>query len=266
VAPLRRGFVDLRPAELEAAAPVRTSLFLGRLDPEALRREIEDAGILAALAARGYARVQLRTSVESGEHRLRIIPAGGTKTLVDLRLTEATTLLKEPRRGRLGLEVLSFLSMNWLTLQDPDRPFAADRPQLPGQDHPGLGLARAVYERLLVWAEDWGKDGLLNFPEYFHNALIYAPAFRFISPARAGRFRALRRDLAPLAMAEASWAVEQGRVREEPAGTVVSWEPAEMVAAISHDVRRYLDSEDYERAIAEVADQTRYRVDAGPGA
>jgi hypothetical protein len=150
--------------------------------------------------------------------------------------------------------------MNWLTLQDPDRPFPADRPRLPGQDHPGLGLVRAVYERLLAWAEDWGKDGLLNFPEYFHNAVIYAPAFRFISPGREGRFRALRRDLAPLAMADASWAVEEGRVREEPEGTVVSWEPAEMVAAISHDVRRYLESADYERTAAEVAERTRFRV------
>jgi hypothetical protein len=257
----RRGFVDLRPAELEAAAPVRTTLFLGRLDPEALRGELEDAGVLKGLAARGYERVQLRTSHESSEHRLRILSAGGAKTLVDLRLSEASTLLKEPRRGRLGLEVLSFLSMNWLTLQDPDRAFSPDRPRLPGQDHPGLGLVRALYQRLLVWAEDWGKDGLLNFPEYFHNALIYAPAFRFISPAREGRFRALRRDLAPLTMAEASWAVEQGRLREEPAGSVVGWEPAEMVAALSPDVRRYLESADYERAVAEVAERTRFRVE-----
>jgi hypothetical protein len=255
----RRGFVDLRAAELEAAAPVRSSLFLGRLDEAALRRELDEAGILGGLAARGYERVQLRTSVESGEHRLRILPAGGTKTLVDLRLSEASTLFKEPRRGRLGLEVLSFLSMGWLALQDPDRPFTPDRPRLPAQDHPGLGLARAVYRRLLVWAEDWGKDGLLNFPEYFHNALIYAPAFRFLSPVREGRFRALRRDLAKLSMAEAAWAVEEGRVREEPGGAVLRWEPAEMVAPLSHDVRQYLESADYARVVEETAERALFR-------
>jgi hypothetical protein len=257
--PTRRGFVDLRPAELEAAAPVRSSLFLGRLDEAALRRELDEAGILGGLAARGYERVQLRTSVESGEHRLRILPAGGTKTLVDLRLSEASTLFKEPRRGRLGLEVLSFLSMGWLALQDPDRPFPPDRPRLPGQDHPGLGLARALYRRLLVWAEDWGKDGLLNFPEYFHNALIYAPAFRFLSPEREGRFRALRRDLAKLSMAEASWAVEEGRVREEPGNAVFRWEPAEMVAPLSHDVRRYFESADYARTVEESGERVIFR-------
>ena len=44
--------------------------------------------MLAGLAARGYERVQIRTSVESGEHRLRVLPTGGTTTLVDLRLAE----------------------------------------------------------------------------------------------------------------------------------------------------------------------------------
>jgi hypothetical protein len=235
-------------------------LFLGRLDPESLRREMEEAGVLAGLAGRGFERVQIRTTVESGEHRLRVLPVGGTTTLVDLRLAEASTLFKEPRLGRLGLEVLSFLSMNWLALQDPDRAFTPERPRLPGQDHPGLGLARAVYERLLVWAEEWGKDGLLNFPEYFHSALIYAPAFRFISAAREGRFRALRRDLGALSMSEASWAVENRRVLEEPSGAPVVWEPAEMVAPVSHDVRRYLEAADYGRAVEEAAARTRFRL------
>jgi hypothetical protein len=260
VAAPRRAFVDLRAADVEAAAPVRSTLFLGRLDGESLRRELEEAGVLAGLAARGYERVQIRTSVESGEHRLRVLPAGGTVTLVDLRLSEASTLFKEPRLSRLGLEVLSFLSMNWLTLQDPDRGFSPDRSRLPGQDHPGLGLCRAVYARLLLWAEDWGKDGLLNFPEYFHSALIYAPAFRFISAAREGRFQALRRDLGSLPMAEASWAVEDGRVLEDPGGARFVWEPAEMVAPVSHDVRRYLEAPEYAQAVEDVAARTRFRV------
>lgn len=256
----RRAFVDLKTAEVEAAAPVRSTLFLGRLDPESLRRELEEAGVMAGLAARGYERVAIRTSVESGEHRLRVVPAGGTAVLVDLRLAEAATLLREPRLSRLGLEVLSFLSMNWLALQDPDRGFAPERPRLPGQDHPGLGLSRAVYRRLLLWAEDWGKDGLLNFPEYFHSALIYAPAFRFISAAREGRFQALRRDVGALSMAEASWAVENGRVLEEASGAPLVWEPAEMVAPVSHDVRRYLEAPDYGRAVEDAAARTRFRL------
>jgi len=263
--PPRRTFLDLRPAELEAAAPVRSALFLGRLDADALRRELTEAGVIAGLAARGYERVLVRTSVEAGEHRLRVLPVSGGTPLVDLRLAEAATLFKEPRLSRLGLEVLSFLSMNWLTLQDPDHPFPPERPPLPGQEHPGLGLSRTLYARLLLWAEDWGKDGLLNFPEYYHNAFIYAPAFRFISPAREGRFQALRRDLASLSLAEASWAVHESRVLEEPGGTALRCEPAEMVAPVSHDSRRYLDAADYRRAVDDAAARARFRVVPRPG-
>jgi len=253
-------FLDLRPAELEAAAPVRPGLFLGRLDAAALERELKEAEILSGLAERGYASVRIRTSLESGEHRLRILPLGGITPLLDLRLTEASTFLKDPRMSRLGLEVLSFLSMNWLTLQDPRRPFTADRPALPGQEHPGLGLSRRVYSRLLVWAEDWGKDGLLNFPEYYHNASIYAPAFRFLAPVRQGRFEALRRALADLPLAEASRAVHEGRVRDEAAGGPFLWQPAEMVAATSTDVRLYLASPDYQAAVAEARKRSRFAL------
>ncbi|HSB60983.1 MAG TPA: hypothetical protein VLI67_04645, partial [Vicinamibacteria bacterium] len=66
----RSPFLDLRPAEVRARAAAREGRFLGRLDAAALRRDLEEAGLLAGLAARGYAAVSLRTSVEGGEDRL----------------------------------------------------------------------------------------------------------------------------------------------------------------------------------------------------
>jgi hypothetical protein len=253
-------FLDLKAAELEAAAPVRPGLFLGRLDPAMLRRELEEAGILSGLVERGYASLRIRASLESGEHRLRLLPVGGNTPLLDLRMSESSTFLKDPRMSRLGLEVLSFLAMNWLTLQDPRRGFSADRPALPGQEHPGFGLLRHVYSRLILWAEDWGKDGLLGFPEYYHNAAIYSRAFRFLSPVRQGRFQALRRALAGLSLAEASRLVQEGRVRDEGTGEALDWQPAEMVAATSIDVRLYVDSAPYQAAAEEAEKAARFRI------
>ena len=256
----RPTFLDLRAAELEAAAPVRPGLFLGRLDAAMLERELEEAGILSGLAERGYPSVRIRTSLEAGEHRLRILPVGGSTPLLDLRTSESSTFLKDPRMSRLGLEVLSFLSMNWLTLQDPRRTFTKDRPALPGQEHPGLGLLRCVYSRLIQWAEDWGKDGLLGFPEYYHNAAIYSRAFRFLSPVRQGRFEALRQALSGLPLAEASRLVSEGRVRDGATEQALLWEPAEMVAATSTDVRHYLESADYRTAAADAGKAARFTI------
>lgn len=44
-----------------------------------------------------------------------------------------------------------------------------------------------------AWAASWHKDGLLNLPEYYHNAVFYSAIFRFIAPVRQGRFEALQR-------------------------------------------------------------------------
>jgi hypothetical protein len=255
--------VDLRPAEVEPAAPGDPGLFLGRFAAAGLRQELADAGILDGLARRGYRDVDIRTSLAEGEHQLKIFAAGGTVPLVDLRLAEASSLLREPLLLRLGLEVLSFLSMHWLSLQDPRVSFSPDRPRLPGQDHPGLGLLKLFYLRLIRWAEDWGKDGLVNFPDYYHNAVFYSPVFRFISPARQGRFEALQAALAPLGVAGASWAVAEGRVREEAGGvsTPYPWEPGEMVAPIAPDLRHYLQSEAYRRAAEAARAQARLALE-----
>jgi hypothetical protein len=258
--PARASFLDLRPAGGGSRVAVRDGLFLGRLDAAALRRELEEAGILSGLARRGYASVSLRTSADGDEHRLRILAPGVAAPLVDLRAAELSAFFKEPPRLRLGLEVLSVLAIQGLVMQDPRGEFPPERPRLPGQEHPGLGLFAPVLERLRLWAEDWGKDGLLALPPHFHAAVLLGRGLRFVVPARQGRFEALRRDLGGLTLAAASWAVEEGRARDE-AGAAVPWLPAEMVAPLTPDLRGYLESEAYARAAAEARDRTRFRID-----
>lgn len=256
----RRGrpFIDLRSAEIQSSEAPR--LFLGRFEADALRAELEAAGVLRGLAARGYPEVVLLTEYSGGEHRLRVDSTDGGPSLIDLRLAEGTTLSEEPLLRASGLEVLSFLSIHWLSLQDPRRAFTPERPQLPGQRYPGLGLARPMVERILLWARTWGKDGVLNLPEYYHNAVFYARAFRFIAPERQGRFEALRRDLGQLPVAQASAAIEQGRVLEEPWGAPLRWEPGEMVTPLSDGVRGFLDSRAYQAATAKARDGAHFRL------
>lgn len=256
----RRPFIALRPADVAAAAPQDGGLFLGRLDRPALQAGLEEAGILAGLAERGYPDVLILAGFESGEHRLKIRARRGRVALVDVRLAETAALAEEPLMRRHGLEVLSFLAIHWLSLQHPKGRFSAQRPRLPGQRYPGLGLGKRLYERMRTWARDWGKDGLLNFPEYYHNAVFYSSLFRFLSPVRQGRFEALGRDLAALHVAAASAAVDAGRVREEPHGGVFAWEPGEMVAPLTRTLLDYLESDDYRRAVDAARKTARFRL------
>lgn len=254
----RRRFVDLRSAEILPALLPR--LFLGRFDGEELCEELRAAGILDGLARRGHPDAAVSTDYEVGEHRLRVDSAAGGPSLVDLRLAEGTTLSQEPLLRERGLEVLSFLAIHWLSLQDPSRDFDAARPRLPGQRHPGLGLARPILALVLGWARAWGKDGVLALPEYYHNAVFYSPQFRFVAPVRQGRFEALVRDLGRLPVAEASAAVAQARVVEEPWGAPFKWEPGEMIAPLGEAAAGFLASMEYRQASERARQGARFRL------
>lgn len=236
-----------------------SGLFLGRFGPEDLRRELEREGILSRLRERGYEEVVLRTSCEGGEHRLRIRPRGQRTSLVDLRLAETTLPVSEPVARRAGLEVLCVLFNSWLSLQDPRAPFTLEKPRLPGQRWPGLGLARAFYVLMTRWAREWGKDAVLATPEYFHNAVFYSPAFRFLSPVEQGRFEALQRDLQALPVATASALVEAGRALDLVTDRPFEWRPGLMVAPLGDGLRLVLQSEEYRELARAAREAARFR-------
>ncbi len=251
---------ELREVVLPTAPRQAEDLFLDRLTPAALERELEAAGIFDQLSARGYSGFTLDVGRVDREHRLRLLASGVETPLVELRLSEMTCVPREPMLRARGVDVLYLLAVHWLALQDPRAEFAPGRPALPGQVHPGLGVGRRLLSRLLAWSYDWGKDALINYPAYYHSAVFYSRLFRFLSPRREGRMDALRRDLEGLGVNEASWAVEQGRVVEEPGNKVLRWRPSEMVAPLTRVLKSYMKSGEYEAAVVAARDAVRYRV------
>ena len=255
------GFLrELKEVVLPSVPSEAEGLFLDRFTPAALDRELESAGIHQQLSARGYGGLSLEVTRVEREHRVRLLAAGTEAPLIDLRMSEITCVPREPALRAHGVDVLYLLAVHWLSLQDPRAEFSPGRPALPGQAHPGLGIGRRLLSRLLAWAHDWGKDALVNYPAHYHNAVFYSRLFRFLSARREGRMDALRRDLEELSVTEASWAVDQGRVVEEPGGKVLRWRASEMVAPITRVLKTYMKSDEYEAAVAEAREATRYRL------
>jgi GNAT superfamily N-acetyltransferase len=255
------GFLrELKEVVLPSGPSAAEGLFLDRFTPAALERELEAAGIHHQLAARGYGALSVDLSRVEREHRVRVLAAGTEPPLIELRMSEITCVPKEPALKEHGMDVLYLLAVHWLSLQDPRAEFSPGRPALPGQVYPGLGIGRRLLSRLLAWAHDWGKDALVNYPAHYHNAVFYSRLFRFLSARREGRMCALRRDLESLSVTDASWAVEQGRVVEEPGGKVLRWRPSEMVAPITRVLKTYMKSDPYEAAVAEAREATHYRL------
>lgn len=144
----------------------------------------------------------------------------------DLSTDQQVTLIElEVERRRLGEE--TFLFINWLSLRNPRARFSRLRPQLPGQEVPGLGLAREMTMILGLMAKRLRADGVAFRPSWYHMAWTARHGARFLDPKRQGRFEALARDLRAVSLLEATRAIAEGRVQLN--GQLYEWEADEMV-------------------------------------
>ncbi len=239
--------------------------FLGFYSEDGLRLGLEQYGFLDAIRARGLGEIVVRFDLQDPyQHRLLIycdgeaIPAN---RLCELRVRVVHRPEAYLFERELGDDPQDFLYIEGLFLQNPRKEFLPDRPRLPGQQHPGLGVSYEVFVLLKIMAERLRFAGVLNVPAYYHNAYLYNIRSRFLEPEVEGRFRALRRDLGERPLAEATWAVHTDCVIDVDTGEPFQWEGHEQLFAVRHAMVRYFGSTRYKRTRRDVAAGLNYRVD-----
>jgi acetoin utilization deacetylase AcuC-like enzyme/uncharacterized OsmC-like protein len=192
---------------------------LGYYTKEGLEYALERYRLLPVVRRLGYDALHIRIDKVGSYDRARLLGrdrrTGQEVTLIDL----------EVERKQLADGV--YLFVNWLSLRNPRAQFSALRPQLPGQDAPGLGLAREMTQLLGLMARRLMLDGVAFRPSWYHMAFAARHHARFIDPRRQGRFEALMRDLATMSLLDATRAVAEGRVLLD--GAPYTWEPDVMV-------------------------------------
>jgi acetoin utilization deacetylase AcuC-like enzyme len=210
---------DISTEELEEALgirPARRRLLLGFYTASGIEHALFRYGVFDHLERMGFR--QFRAAFDSaglGE-RVRVFgQADGREHLLMEVILE--------RRRVLGVEVLY---VHWLSLRNPRAQFSELRPPLPGQEVPGLGLAREIATLFARIAVRLGLGGVVYRPSHFHTAYPARHEFQFIDPERQGRFEALVRDLGHLTLVEATKAVSEGRVLLD--GKPYVWEADEM--------------------------------------
>jgi len=193
------------------------NLVLGVYSKEATWKNFQEYGILAQIESKGYHELELNVDTSDNfVHRLTLTDktisskSQGNNFLMDMyvrrrdfRVTdfkssvqnieflEATNVMEKKLNFTLHLSVIE-----WLCMQNPLKTFDQSRPQLPGQRHPGLGVGKRMADMLIHLAETHDRDGLMNVPEHFHNALIYfVKDYMFVNPAFQGFFLGLIYDL-----------------------------------------------------------------------
>lgn len=225
----------------------------GRYSPAELRERIGASGLLAGLSERGYPDPILRLSCSDPADQRICLYAG--EEVRDRLLLEARLQLApfHPRRpiGPFSEESsFRMLVIHWLLLSSPDGTFTIDRPRLPGQEKPGLGLLYPTIGLLKTFSRELLVDGVLDVPDHFHTALLYSRsrAFRYLDPEAEGRFLAIARDLSGIPLALASDAILEGCLVDRTTEAPTPWPVAEQVMALRGPLRRFLRSPSYREA------------------
>ena len=236
---------------------------LGRYDAETLSARFEKVGIYTALDKKGFSRFEVTIDAPGhGIPHTRLFAWKGSNrfTLIDTCITEVMLAPDLFREGGYPLDrSLDLASLYWLREEDPTASFTIDRPSLPLQEHPGLGILRIAFQVIVGMAREVRKDGIACMPKFFHDAVIFyrSRLFLFLDPAQQGRFEALARDLSTLPIGTASLLLAVDGVRDGE-GRPVRWELAPQVFPLSDELRAYFNSTQYAEAVASAFTSCRF--------
>lgn len=234
------------------AGPPGATRFLGYYSKHGIELALEKSGVLDRLRALGFRpRLEVDLSNPAGETLRLYGDDEGGELLMELRA----------RRDALILRGLELLRVEWLLLQNPRAEFTGDRPRLPGQDHPGLGMLRDAIAFLILACDRLGLDGVVFAPSHYHLAAQSHQLLRFARPADEARFRAFRQALGDLPLDEATLAAEAARVVDRASGEPVAWEPAPMVLPVSERLAERLRGEEYEARVVAALEELDFTLE-----
>mgnify|MGYP000918034053 CR=1 FL=1 len=213
------GDLELTAEDLDESlgvyAPQRR-LLLGAFTAESIELAMHHCNILNHLQRLGYGHFHVEIDEGSPGERMRLF---GEADGVEHVLLECVV-----ERKRIADS--DVLYVHWMTLRNPKAQFSERRPQLPGQELPGLGVSRETGETLARMAKKLGMQAVVFRPAWYHMAFTSRYHFQYLDPKRQGRFEAILRDFARVPLREATLAFVQGRVRMN--GGPYSWESDEM--------------------------------------
>jgi hypothetical protein len=181
--------------------------------------------------------------------------------IVDLKIRETIFRPKDALAEATSHSAFKLLFVEWLTLQNPLLEFSPDRPALPGQKYPGLKLGKKILDLFVYLAWINNNDGILAFPCYFHNALLFMRMFRFLRPEKRGEVLAIRRAFSrDIPFHKLAWVVHLNCLRDKE-GKIYTWEAEEQFYPMNKSLKHYFYSKEYKDKVKEVEQSLNFTVD-----
>jgi len=240
-------------------------LFLGRFNSKNLYSMMEKIGLIEHLRSIGFK--DLFVDIDVDVNRISYmklyweerIPA---KQLIDLRVSEST-FIPDSKYFDSNVEMLPYnmIIIEWLSAKNPFNNFNQEKPQLPGQTNPGLGVLKYCFEMLYLMAKDVVKDGFLDIPDHMHGAIMYSKQFKFFDPAHEGIIRAMGRDLRKYSLSDISWGAITETIIDLDTSKPALYDPGEQIHYVSERMKKYFDSKEYKNVLIKYYEKKKYFFD-----
>lgn len=243
-------------------------LFLNIYDAVKIHKRFEEIDLISYLQNKGYEKIKIEAGKEgSFTSRLKVyetMPAP-ENILIDTRFSETVfTPLAEfcgVTNEKNGVCSFNLIVVEWIETIDPKAHFTAERPQLPGQKKPGLGILSYIKRFLMLLGTDLARDGFLKIADHVHNAIIYADIFMFVNPDRQGYLNALRRDMEKFTLSDIAWGFLTETIYDGQTGAPEKYNPSEQVLPLSDRLMEHFTSRTYAASVKEIYESKTFRFD-----
>jgi hypothetical protein len=238
--------------------------FLRTFTADALHEIVRRVNLETHLAGLGFNHLRVEIDVDDSFVHYMKLYEGETdpdNMLLDLRLSESRFVPDKRFFEDEGYHAYDMIVIEWLSAQNPRHRFDSDKPQLPGQRKPGLGILNYCFEMMYIVAREVIKDGFLDIPDHVHGAIMYSRKFKFFDPAHEGALRAMMRDLSKYSLADISWGIITKTIIEEYKNEPQPYAPSEQVFYVSDRMREYFRSKKYMSVYNKYYKRKRFRFD-----
>ena len=241
------------------------NLFLGRFNEKDIFLMLEKIGLIKYLNSIGFRELLLDIDKDQSQIyycRLFWREKKQETLLIDLRVSESTFM---PDKRYLdssdNMIPYDMIVIEWLSAKNPLKKFDGNRPQLPGQSNPGLGVMSYCFDFLHIIAKQVYKDGFLDIPDHMHGAIMYSGKFKFFDPVHEGIIRAVIRDLSDYPLADISWGVITNTIIERYKNQPAIYAPGEQICSVSRRMKKYFESKKYKTTFKKYYNRKRYYLD-----
>lgn len=239
------------------------NLFLGYFSSDGLAIIFEKYHLREKLEKKGFKNLKFRIITDDPyEHRMIVCNKEKDKNekLIELVIKREYLQIKMPFKTELNNRYYQMLAIEWLMMQNPRKGFSKERPRLPSQEYPGLGIASEALELLIYACRRLGMQGIINIPNYFHNALFYSRIFHYENPTDQAKLLALIRDTQAYKLIDIVWAIEDGALIDHNTGKPFIWFKGCQVFPLVKNLNQLYQGKEYKNLVKKQMKNYHYSI------